>query len=150
MVTDALTMYQTRYRIKSYCADGWGVGGEGSETALKHGQTTSLVSKTFINPKEQLQDMPLPLLYWWSYKSNGEWRTWSEKPPWQQLSSSACNSCKPTRRHTIFQSGKGAVSALWARPSDLQAMNLQEYFDYQNIWTIGWREQAALGTEAIC
>lgn len=150
-MTDALTMYQTRYRIKSYCADGWGVGEEGSEAALKHGQTTSLVSKTFINPEEQLQGMPLPLLYWWSYKSNGEWRTWSKKPPWQQLSSSACNSCKPTRRHTIFQSGKRCrLSTLspteWFTSREFtRILWLSKY-----IWTMGWRGQAALGTEAIC
>lgn len=50
--------------------------------------------------------MPLPFFYWCSYKSYCEWSTWGKKPPWQQLSSSACNSCKLTRRHTIFQSGK--------------------------------------------
>lgn len=44
-----------------------------------------------------------------------------KKPPWQQLSSSACNSCELTRRHTIFQSGRGAASALRTRPSELQA-----------------------------
>lgn len=50
--------------------------------------------------------MPLPFFYWCSYKSYCEWCTWGKKLPWQQLSSSACNSCKLTRRHTIFQSGK--------------------------------------------
>lgn len=52
MLLQALAACQTRYQIKSYQADDWVKGEEGSEVALKPFQTPSLVIQTFINPKE--------------------------------------------------------------------------------------------------
>lgn len=101
-------------------------------------RSSSRVIQTFINPKEITVRLLLRF-YWWPYISCSDWWTRGKKLPWQQLSSSACNSCKLVRRHAIFQSGNGAVSAFWKRTKWFKGLEYKSSsLYYLNVWTMKW------------